>query len=93
MRFMTDIAYYLILVNLLAAGLMAWDKYCAMRRRWRVPEATLFSVAMMGGSPTMFMVIRYLRHKSRKTSFLWRLNVILLVQVALFAAFGVINFG
>ena len=90
---MSDIAYYLILVNLLAAGLMAWDKYCAMRGCWRVPEATLFSAAMMGGSPAMFIIIRYLRHKSSKTSFLWRLNLILLVQVALLMVFGALSFG
>lgn len=76
-----ELVTYLIAVNLLAAGLMAWDKLSAMRRSWRVPEASLFALALLGASPTVFLLIRYLRHKSRKPRFLRALDAIILLQL------------
>lgn len=64
---------------------MAWDKYCAIKGRWRVPEATLFLLAMLGASPTVFFLISYLRHKSNKAAFRWRLTVILGLQMLCFS--------
>lgn len=41
---------YLVLINLLGLGLMAFDKSCARRGAWRIPERALFGVALLGGS-------------------------------------------
>lgn len=86
---MSSVALYLLGINAATAGAMAYDKWCAMKRRWRVPEATLFTLALMGGSPAMIVTIRYIRHKSSKTSFLWRLYGLMALQVVVIA-FGFI---
>ena len=44
------IAVYISSVNLLGLILMGIDKYKAKKRTFRIPEATLFTVAIFGGS-------------------------------------------
>ena len=44
------IIIYLVAVNLFGLILMGVDKSRAKRRKWRIPEATLFLVAVIGGS-------------------------------------------
>ena len=72
-------------VNLLAAGLMAYDKWAAPRGHWRVPEKTLFTLSALGASPTVLLLINYLRHKSRKQSFQRQLHLIIVAQMVLAA--------
>lgn len=78
---MATLTYYLLFINLATAGLMAYDKLNATRGRWRVPESSLFLMAGLGGSPALFFLITYLRHKSNKAAFRWRLNAILGAQI------------
>ena len=44
------ILFYIVLVNLGSFCLMGIDKRRAKRQAWRVPEARLFLVALLGGS-------------------------------------------
>ena len=41
---------YFIIMNLIGFALMGIDKYRAKKRSFRIPEATLFIVAIIGGS-------------------------------------------
>ena len=41
---------YLLCMNLLALVFMFADKRLAKKRKWRIPEKTLFFVAALGGS-------------------------------------------
>lgn len=47
----------------------ALDKSAARRGRWRVSEEKLQALALVGGWPGALVAQRWLRHKSRKTSF------------------------
>ena len=60
---------YLILVNALTLLFMLVDKHNAVRRRWRIPEAVLFIVAIVGGCPGIYLGMRLFRHKTRKPAF------------------------
>ena len=42
--------YYLVFINLIAIILTIRDKHAAQQHRWRVPEATLLWVSILGGS-------------------------------------------
>ncbi|HOO27336.1 MAG TPA: DUF1294 domain-containing protein, partial [Lachnospiraceae bacterium] len=44
------IGSYLLGINLLGFFIMGIDKQRAKRQEWRIPETTLFSVALVGGS-------------------------------------------
>jgi uncharacterized membrane protein YsdA (DUF1294 family) len=45
------------------------DKRCAEIGAWRVPEATLHLIALLGGWPGAFVAQRVYRHKTSKLSF------------------------
>lgn len=55
--------------SLLTFLVYALDKSAALRGRWRVSENTLQALALAGGWPGALVAQRWLRHKSRKTSF------------------------
>ena len=47
----------------------AKDKRAARRNRWRTPEGTLHTLALIGGWPGALIAQQVLRHKSRKNAF------------------------
>jgi len=77
------IGIYLIAINLLGFALMGIDKSKAKRRAFRIPEATLFTVAIIGGSIGSIMGMRIFRHKTLHRRFTIGMPVILALQVIL----------
>lgn len=59
---------------------MAWDKRQSICHRQRIPEITLLSIAMMGGSPGVLLAMLLCRHKTRKPVFLLGVPLILIIQ-------------
>ena len=60
---------YLGVMSILLFIVMGWDKLSAMRQKRRVPEATLFLLAVIGGAPGGAMGMICFRHKIRKPGF------------------------
>lgn len=69
--------------NLLLLGVMGWDKLAAIQGRRRIPERTLFSLALLGGSVGGILGMLLFRHKTRKRAFRIGFPAILLCQAAL----------
>ena len=80
----TIILIYLELVNLAAFALYGIDKRRAKRGKWRVPEATLLLIAVIGGSVGALAGMYLFRHKTRKPKFSVGVPVILGMQVLFF---------
>ncbi len=74
------LALWLILINVLAWLLTVLDKSRARRGGWRVSEATLFTVAALGGAPLMLFTMHCIRHKTRHRRFMWGLPCLLVAQ-------------
>ena len=74
---------YLAAVNLALLVTMGADKRAAIRKRRRVPEATLFALAVLGGSVGGLLGMLLFRHKTRKAAFAVGFPLILLCQLAL----------
>ena len=63
------IAAYLCCINLLCYAAYALDKRAARQGGWRISEASLHMLALLGGSPAAYVAQRRLRHKTKKASF------------------------
>lgn len=80
------IACYLVAVNLLGFAIMGIDKSKAKKRAFRISEATLFIVAIIGGSIGSILGMQIFRHKTKHWYFKFGMPFILLIQLA-FVAF------
>lgn len=72
---------YLVLINAGGFLLMLIDKQKARRGAWRIPEATLMGVAVLGGSIGAIAGMRLFRHKTKHPKFYIGLPCILAAQI------------
>lgn len=86
---MTDLPFsvllggYLLLASSLAFILFGLDKRRARREQWRISEATLLGLALLGGSPGALLGMYYFRHKTRHAKFRYGLPLLLFLQLNL----------
>lgn len=83
MNFHPLLLLYLIIMNLVGFFIMGIDKSKAQRGQWRIPERTLFGIAMAGGSLGMRFGMYTYHHKTRHASFVIGIPVILIIQLIL----------
>lgn len=74
---------YVVIINIVAFTMMGIDKWKAKKRAWRIPEATLFILAGVGGSIGSIAGMYTFRHKTKHRSFTWGMPAILIVQILL----------
>lgn len=74
---------YLIIINIVSFAFMGADKRKARREKRRVPESTLFLLAVIGGSVGGIAGIYAFRHKTLHKQFTIGFPIILILQVAL----------
>ena len=72
---------YLAIINAIAFLLMLVDKYKAKKNLWRIPEKTLMTVAIIGGSIGAYAGMRLFRHKTQHPKFYIGIPVILAMQL------------
>ena len=73
---------YLVIINALGYLLMLVDKKKAKKGAWRIPEATLMTVAAFGGSIGSLLGMYHFRHKTKHPKFTVGIPLILVAQVA-----------
>jgi uncharacterized membrane protein YsdA (DUF1294 family) len=73
--------YYLILINAVGFVIMLADKIKAKRGAWRIPEATLLTVAAIGGSLGAFLGMYLFRHKTKHPKFTVTVPLLLILHV------------
>ncbi len=76
------IVLYLAGANVLGFCLMGIDKAKARKRSFRIPEATLFIIALIGGSLGTTVGMHVFHHKTRHWYFLFGMPAILVLQIA-----------
>ena len=72
-------------VNVAVFAAMGIDKAKAKAGAWRVPEATLFLLAVLGGSVGGILGMQLFRHKTKHKTFTVGFPAILVCQLALAA--------
>ena len=82
---MSCLAYYLLAINVVAFIMYGIDKYKAKKAKWRISEATLLLLDVLGGSIGAWMGMKIWHHKTMHKKFKYGLPAILLIQIALMA--------
>ena len=75
--------YYLSFLTIVGILSMGIDKQKARHNRWRVPEKTLFLIAILGGSIGSLCGIYLFRHKTKHKSFVYGIPFILCLQIGI----------
>ena len=75
--------YYLFAINIVSFFLYGIDKYKAKKNKWRISEATLLMIAVIGGSIGAWVGMRIWHHKTMHKKFKYGIPVIIIFQVAL----------
>jgi len=79
--------YVLLITNLIAFVTFAVDKWKAVKHKRRISESSLLTVTFFGGTFGAVSAMLIFRHKVSKKSFLWKLGLILIVQLAVIVYF------
>ena len=69
--------------NLVGALLTILDKKRAKRRQWRIPEASLFLLALLGGTVGIYLTMKIIHHKTRQPKFMVGLPLLFVLQLSL----------
>ncbi len=80
---MNIILYYLLAVNIATFFLYGIDKYKARKGRWRISEATLLMMAVIGGSIGAWSGMRLWHHKTMHKKFKYGIPIIIILQVTI----------
>ncbi|MCI6973372.1 MAG: DUF1294 domain-containing protein [Clostridia bacterium] len=81
---MDAVTIYFLAINIVLFVVMGVDKYRAIRRRWRIPEATLFILALVGGACGGTVGMYSFRHKTKHWYFAVFFPLLALAQLALY---------
>ena len=79
------LTYYLLAINAVAFIMYGIYKYKAKEAKWRISEATLLLLAVLGGSIGAWMGMKVWHHKTMHKKFKYGIPAILLIQIALMA--------
>jgi len=67
--FLKVLLVYYLAINIILLIAMAIDKSCAKKDKRRIPESTLFIMALLGGSLGGFIGMFAFHHKNKKPQF------------------------
>lgn len=76
---------YLLAINAVTFIVYGIDKYKAKKAKWRISEATLLLLAVLGGSVGAWVGMKVWHHKTMHKKFKYGIPAILLIQIALMA--------
>jgi uncharacterized membrane protein YsdA (DUF1294 family) len=83
--------YYFLILNGMAFTLIAYDKHLAKSQKRRISERTLLCFVLFGGTIGSGLAMLIFRHKTSKTSYLWKFWGIVFIQIAV--VFGLFYLG
>ena len=75
--------YFLAAINVITFMVYGIDKLKAQKGKWRIPEATLLLLAIVGGSIGAWTGMKVWHHKTMHKKFKYGVPMILIVQIGL----------
>lgn len=81
--FMLFVVFHLISINIVTIWAYYRDKRAARKGNWRVPEATLHTLELLGGWSGAFIAQKIFRHKTKKQSYQTTFWLVVAFEIAL----------
>ena len=78
---------YWLAINVVTFAAYGIDKFKAMNGRWRIKEATLLGLAVVGGSIGAVLGMYLFRHKTKKPLFTIGIPAIIVIHAILLFSF------
>ena len=78
---------YLIAINVVTFFMYGIDKWKAKKSKWRIPEATLLSLAALGGSLGAWLGMKVWHHKTMHKKFRYGIPAIIIIQLILITGY------
>ena len=75
--------YFLVMMNIVTFILFGWDKWSAIKGKYRIPIVTLLLLSAFGGSIGGLLGMYGFRHKTRKEYFRIGMPLIFITQIVL----------
>ncbi|MGN1481630.1 DUF1294 domain-containing protein [Porcipelethomonas sp.] len=72
---------YFIIINIISLIIFYIDKQRAIKHQWRIPEATLLTVAFIGGSFGAYAGMKLFRHKTKHAKFYISVPLFMLLHI------------
>lgn len=73
---------YILAVSFIDFCVCSWDKRCARKGKWRVPEATLLLFGLIGGCFGLLVGMSVFRHKTKH----WKFKIMVPLECMLWIA-------
>ena len=80
------LALYLVVINIAAFAMMGIDKKRARKHEWRIPEARLFTSALLGGGLGALTGMYFFKHKTKHWYFVVGMPLIMILNFAIIYA-------
>lgn len=77
---------YYAAVAAASVALTVYDKSAAQKGAWRISEAMLMGIGLIGGALPMFVTMKKIRHKTKHKKFMIGLPAEMVLHVALIIA-------
>ena len=78
---------YLAVINVVTFFMYGIDKWKAKKSKWRIREAALLGLAVLGGSIGAWLGMKVWHHKTQHKKFKYGVPAIIIVQLALIVYF------
>ncbi len=80
-EFLHIIVIYLIVTNVMAFLMFGVDKWKAKKSKWRIREAALLTLALLGGSVGAWLGMKVWHHKTLHKKFRYGIPAIFILQL------------
>ena len=74
---------YFVISNVITFFMYGVDKWKAKKSKWRIREAALLGLAVLGGSIGAWLGMKVWHHKTQHKKFRYGIPVIIIVQLAI----------
>ena len=81
------VIFYLIAINVVTFFMFGIDKVKAKRSKWRIREAALLGLAVLGGSVGAWLGMKVWHHKTLHKKFRFGVPVIIIIQLLIIGYF------